>query len=93
MKSPLQCFSLVLVSNPSVLGRGFNKGHELVSIQKWPFSAISASIYGISCAAYYLYASAESLDFLDLAKSCSFLNRKLPLASIGVKMHFRMDTS
>ena len=29
-----------------------------VSIHKWPFSAISASICGIPCATYYMYASA-----------------------------------
>ena len=45
-----------------------------MSIQKWPFSAISASICGVGCAAYHLYASAQPLDFLDLAKNCSFLN-------------------
>jgi transcription termination factor Rho len=38
------------------------------------FSAISVSIFGIACATYHLYASAQSLDFLDLAQNCSFLN-------------------
>jgi hypothetical protein len=56
-------------------------GGELVSIQKWPFSAISASICGIPCAAYYPYASAESLDFLALTKKFSFLIWK-PLVCI-----------
>ncbi len=51
---------------------------RLVSIHKWPFSAISASICGIACATYHLYASAQSLDFLDLAKNCSFLTGLLP---------------
>ncbi len=35
-----------------------------------PEAAISASICGITCAAYHLYASAQFLDFLDLAKNC-----------------------
>jgi hypothetical protein len=30
------------------------------------------------------YASAQSLDFLDLAQNCSFMNWKLELASSGV---------
>jgi len=63
---------------------------ELVSVQKRLFSATSASIYGIACAcpvkcgAYFIgatyftmYVSAQSLDFLDLAKNSSFLVRKL----------------
>jgi hypothetical protein len=51
---------------------------ELVSVQKRLFSATSASIYGIACATYFtMYASAQSLDFLDLAKNFSFLVRKL----------------
>jgi hypothetical protein len=29
------------------------------------------------------YASAQSLDFLDLAKNCSFLNWKLTLVPIN----------
>jgi hypothetical protein len=41
----------------------------LVSIQKWFFSTISASIIGAGCAAYASYAFAQPLDFLDLAKS------------------------
>jgi len=45
-----------------------------VSIRKWPFSAISVSFFGIDCAAYNLYAPAQFLDFLDLAKNFSFLN-------------------
>jgi hypothetical protein len=63
---------------------------RLVSIQKWPFSEISASICGIVCAAYDLYASAQSLDFLDFAKNCSFLNWKLELMPIVGDFHFRM---
>ena len=79
---------------------------RLVSIQKWPFSAISrpprlsesdggqaASICGIVCAAYDLYASAQSLDFLDFAKNCSFLNWKLELMPIVGNFHFRMGTN
>jgi hypothetical protein len=65
---------------------------KLVSIQKWPFSAISASMCGIVCAAYDLYASAQSLDFLDFAKNCSFLNWKLELVPIVGDFHFRMGT-
>ena len=65
----------------------------LVSIQKWPFSAISASVCGIACAAYDLYASAQSLDFLDLAKNCSFLNRKLELMPFVAHFHFWMGAS
>ena len=49
-------------------------GGWVVTIQKWLFSAISASICGIPCAAYSSYASAQSLDFLDLAKKISFLD-------------------
>jgi hypothetical protein len=64
-----------------------------VPIQKWPFSAISASNCGISCAAYNLYASAQSLDFLDLAEKCSFLNWKLKLLLISVGSNFWMGTS
>jgi hypothetical protein len=65
---------------------------KLVSIQKWPFSAISASTCGIVCAAYDLYASAQSLDFLDFAKNCSFLNWKLELMPIVGDFHFRMGS-
>jgi hypothetical protein len=39
----------------------------------------AAAICGIVCAAYDLYASAQSLDFLDFSKNCSFLNWKLEL--------------
>jgi hypothetical protein len=46
----------------------FLEAHKLVSIQKWPFSAISASVSGVICATYYMYVSAQPLDFLDLAK-------------------------
>ena len=35
--------------------------NQLVSIHKWPFFAISASICGIACATYQMYASAQSL--------------------------------
>ena len=34
------------------------------------------------------YASAQSLDFLDLAKNCSFLNWKLTPVPIDCKMLF-----
>jgi hypothetical protein len=67
------------------MGCIFGRTDELVSIQKWPFSAISASICGIPCAAYYTYASAESLDFLDLTKKFSFLIWK-PLVCIFLIM-------
>jgi hypothetical protein len=43
--------------------------------------------------AYDLYASAQSLDFLDFAKNCSFLNWKLELMPIVGDFHFRMGTS
>jgi hypothetical protein len=50
----------------------------LLRVQKRPFSAMSASIFGIPCATYFVVCvSAQSLDFLDLAKNCSFLVRKL----------------
>jgi hypothetical protein len=52
----------------------------------------AASICGIVCAAYDLYASAQSLDFLDFAKNCSFLNWKLELMPIVGDFHFRMGT-
>jgi hypothetical protein len=42
------------------------KQAKLVSIQKWPFSAISASICGITCSRI---GAAVFLDFLDLAKN------------------------
>jgi hypothetical protein len=51
------------------------------------------SICGIPCAAYNLYASAQSLDFLDLAENCSFLNRKLKLLPIIANFHFWMGTA
>jgi len=60
------------------------EGIWLVSIHKWPFATISTSIFGISCAAYVKYASAQSLGFLDLAANCSFINWKLQLAPSGV---------
>ena len=60
------------------------EGIWLVSIHKWPFATISTSIFGISCAAYVKYVSAQSLDFLDLAANCSFMNWKLQLAPSGV---------
>ena len=66
---------------------------SLVSIQRWPFSAISVSICGIPCAAYNLYASAQSLDFLDLAENCSFLNWKLKLLPILANFNFWMGTT
>ena len=60
------------------------EGIWLVSIHKWPFATISTSVFGISCAAYVKYASAQSLGFLDLAANCSFMNWKLQLAPSGV---------
>jgi len=36
------------------------------------FSAISALLYGIACAAYCVYASVQSLERLDLAKKPRF---------------------
>jgi hypothetical protein len=48
-----------------------------VSVHKWPFSAISASIGGIACAAYRSRPPRNAADFLELAKNCTFLNRKL----------------
>jgi hypothetical protein len=35
---------------------------------------------------------AQSLDFLDLSKNCSFLNRKLELVPIVADFHFWMGT-
>jgi len=40
-------------------------------------TVISASACGVACATYYLYGSAQPLDFLDLARNCSFLIWKL----------------
>jgi hypothetical protein len=60
--------------NPAGAEITFIDGNYLVSIQKWPFFTISASIGGIPCAVYYLHTSAQSLDFLELAKNSSFLN-------------------
>ena len=51
-----------------------------VSIQKRLCCAISASIFGIPCAKYPMYISAESLDFLDLTQNFSSLNWKLARA-------------
>jgi hypothetical protein len=65
----------------------------LVFRQKWLFSAIAASICWIACAAYDLYASAQSLDFLDLAKNCSFLNWKLELLPIVADFDFWLGSS
>ena len=57
---------------------------ELVSVHRWPFSAIprllrdrSASIGGIACAAYSSMPPRNAADFLELSKNCSFLDRKL----------------
>ncbi len=54
-----------------------NINHKIVSIRKWPFCAISVSICRITCAAYIVYASAQSLEFLELAQNCLFPNWKL----------------
>jgi hypothetical protein len=50
---------------------------SLLSTRKWPFSAISASIGGIACAAYSSMPPRNAADFLELAKNCTFLDRKL----------------
>jgi hypothetical protein len=42
--------------------------------RKRAFSAISALLFGIPCAAYLRYASAKSLERLDLAKKSRFQN-------------------
>jgi hypothetical protein len=63
---------------------GSHGPYYLVSIHKWPFFASSASICRVSCAVYYMYTSAQLLDFLDLAKNCSFLNWKLYSAHLRV---------
>jgi hypothetical protein len=52
-------------------------GHKDVSVHKWPFSAISASIGGIACAAYMITPPANAADFLEFAENCTFLDRKL----------------
>jgi hypothetical protein len=50
---------------------------QSVSVQKWPFSAISASSNGITCAAYTSTPPRNSADFLELAENGTFLDRKL----------------
>jgi hypothetical protein len=45
---------------------------SLVSVHKWPFSAISASIGGIACAAYTSTPPRNAADFLELAKNGDF---------------------
>ncbi len=49
---------------------------ELVSIHKWPFSAISASNCGFPCATYYRTSPRKPLFSLTLLENCSFLNWK-----------------
>jgi hypothetical protein len=49
---------------------------QLVSVYKWPFSAISASTGGIACAAYNSTPPHNAADFLELAKNCTYLIRK-----------------
>jgi len=49
---------------------------KLVSVHKWPFPAISASIGGIACAAYTSTPPRNSTDFLELAENGTFLDRK-----------------
>ena len=44
----------------------------LVSIHKWPFSAISASIFGIACATYLGTSPPNPLIFLTLRKIAHF---------------------
>ena len=62
-------------------------GSELVSIHKWPFSAIPASTrrrrikLRVSLCDVLTYVSAQPLVFLDLAKNCSFMNWK-PVVTI-----------
>jgi len=48
------------------------------------------SIYGISCATYIAYVSAQSLDFLELAQNCRFPNWKRDSVYI---ISFRMETN
>jgi serine/threonine protein kinase len=66
-----------------IAGLKRGKASGLVSVSKRPFSAISASICGISCAAYVEYASAQFLDLLDSWRS--------ETASVFVRT-FRTDT-
>jgi len=47
-------------------------GHKEVSVHKWPFSAISASIGGIACAAYTSTPPRNAADFLELAENGDF---------------------
>ena len=49
----------------------------LVRVRKRLFSAISASICRVPCAAYPLYASAQPVEFLDIAENLSFSPREL----------------
>jgi len=52
----------------------------LVSIRKRFLSALAVSIYGLACAAYAVYASAQPLDFLPRTQNPSFPNGK-PIVS------------
>jgi hypothetical protein len=97
MKDLVACIAKAIVDNPEEVVVTDIKGTqssviELVSIQKWPFSAISVSICGISCATYDLYVSAQSLDLLDFAKNFPFLNWKLKPMPIVTDFHFWMGT-
>ena len=56
---------------------GTGESCELVSVHKWPFSAISTSIGGIACAAYSSMPPCNYLISLNFRKICSFLDRKL----------------
>jgi hypothetical protein len=58
-------------------------GDDSVSVHKWPFTAISASIGGIACAAYRSAPPRNAADFLEPAENCSFLDRKLISALNG----------
>jgi hypothetical protein len=49
----------------------------MVSVLKWPFSEISASIGGIACAAYRSMPPRNAADFFEVAENCAFLDRKL----------------
>jgi hypothetical protein len=62
--------------------------YYLVSVHKWPFSAISASIGGIACAAYRSMPPRNSLISLNLRKIAHFWIGNLSV----LFMKPRMDT-
>jgi hypothetical protein len=47
-----------------------------ISIHKWLFSVISASIGGIACAVHRSMPPRNAADFLELAKNGTFMGRK-----------------